>query len=168
VIVDQSEPIDLHAHRAALLGAQGIAAEDLPKTVARGSVVRDFVLAVLYSAYALPISWFVVQEGARVKHLGLAAAVVAFAALFFVLMWRSFTKSYRAMKRAKSYEGVLIGVDGDLLPVAEFEGGTVHIPAELKTRLVPGVRYRVHAPDTEDVAIDVAVDEVDVHESAYR
>ena len=57
-----------------------------------------------------------------------------------------------------------------MTPVAVFEGGRIELPPRLYGALIPGVRYRVHAPETEDVAVDVAIDDEEpgARRSAYR
>jgi hypothetical protein len=161
--------IDLRAHRAELLAAQGITSAELARRTGRGAVIRDLIIALAYSAYALPLGLFVLAEGRHQGHFGLSAILAVFGGLFFVLMWRSFLASLRAMRRSRSYEGVLRDVDVGSLNIAEFDGGTVRVPDTVHGRLQRGVRYRIHAPDTEEVAVDVAIDDVDVAEqSAYR
>ncbi len=166
--MDPHDRAALRAHRTALLALQHLTPEALARRTGRVVVARDLALAVAYTAYALPLGTFVLREGTHQGHFGLSAVLAAFAALFFVIMWRGFFASLRQWRRAKSYEGVLVRVDADLH--AEFEGGSVILPHDVRTQLVPGVRYRVHAPGTDEVAVDVALDENDAakHRGAYR
>jgi hypothetical protein len=168
-VVDPNDLDLLRAHREELLAAQGLTHAELARRTGHAAMMRDLVVALAYSAYAVPTGIFVMREGGKQGHVGLSAAITTFAMFFFAVMWRSFIASRRRWARAKSYEGVLTQKHDDAHDfVVEFEGGSVAVPWVVYRELVPGVRYRVHAPGTDEVAVDVAVVDDVSRTSAYR
>jgi hypothetical protein len=156
----------LARHRAALLASQRIAAGDLAAR-ARAPWRGDLVIASLHTLYALPLGVWVLGQAKGSAGAGAPVVLVFLAALFGVVLWRSFLRSWRAA-RAQTYEGRFLR---QRVEHAVFDGGEVLLPEELQRQLVPGVRYRVHrmpSGDEEEVAVDVALDDVDVTQGAYR
>jgi hypothetical protein len=164
---------ELRDHRAELLSLQGLSPEQLPAIASPRSAWRELALALIYTLYVIPVSCVVLKYARSFQELFAAGALVFFAGLFLVSFWRSYGRSARLARRTRMYTGVLVekrpgGRAGGT--VAVFEGGSIILPAPCHRQLVLGVRYRVHAPGTEDVAIDVDVDEAlrDAEPTAYR
>ncbi|MBX3189977.1 MAG: hypothetical protein KF819_23330 [Labilithrix sp.] len=157
---------ELRAHRERLRAAQGVT-EGL-STTAR-SAWPELAIAVAYTVYVLPMSFFVLHSVPSGEVLA-GAALVFFAAVFLIAFWRSYANAARFARRTRVYDGVLVEKRArEDEAVAIFEGGAVPIPKSVHRELVPGVRYRVHAPDTNDVVVDVALDdEAPAPETAYR
>lgn len=171
---DPSEPGFLEAHRAALLERQGVSATELEEAILGGVMRRDFVIAVGYSSTAFVVSTWVLWLGYTEHHVLAALLLIGLVGLFVRQLWRNYFASRRATLRERAYEGVLerkvrFGDDGAAIYDAVFPGGRVAVPPRVYVVLVPGVRYRVHGAGSDEVAVDVVVDEETPRRlSAYR
>ncbi|MBS2020558.1 MAG: hypothetical protein JST00_47320 [Deltaproteobacteria bacterium] len=168
------DPDELRVHRERLLRAQRLSRDDVDLRKPVKPPRAELAVAAIYTLYVVPVGVWVLGLGRSLGHLWAAAMIVAVASVFLALLWRTYVRSWKRTQRARVYEGVLVeklsAAKGDVTPVAVFEGGKIELPARLHRALIPGVRYRVHAPETEDVAVDVAIDDEEpgARRSAYR
>jgi hypothetical protein len=158
------DPEFLREHREALLSRQDLTADAFSSAVFGNTTTRDLIVAVIYSAAALGLSSWVVWVGMAVGHGLIAVALVAPVAIFVLQFWSNFIVSRRNALRGRAYEGVLERKDD----AAIFAGGRVSLPPRILNELVPGVRYRIHAAGTDEVAVDVAIDDEEKKRGAYR
>jgi hypothetical protein len=170
---EPKDPAFLRVHRAELLAQQGLRETDFARGDAlRNATRRDFAVAAVYSSVAFVLSAWVVAVAKADHHLGVASLFISIVGLFVLLLWRNYFATRTAARRERAYEGVLERTAGTYADNAVFEGGRVRLPPHIVKELVPGVRYRIHAAGTEDVAVDVALDDDEIEEarklSAYR
>jgi hypothetical protein len=159
-----TDPEFLATHRRDLLALQRLSAAELAAQM-RAPYRGDLAIATLYTVYALPLGAWVVLQSRHERDIGGPLAIVAFAALFGLVLWRAFFRSFRAVQRARIYEGRFVRHRVD---VSVFDGGEILVPYEVQKALIPGVRYRIHGGGTEEIAVDVALDEIELERSAYR
>lgn len=164
----------LRAHRAKLLASQSLTVREMDLKNPPKSPRADLTIAAIYTLYVVPMTVWVMGLGTSQGHFWLATAIAATALCSLVLLWRQYSRAWQRIRRSRVYVGVLVekqkvaGRD-DLAALAVFEGGKIEIPQRLHDRLIPGVRYRVHAPETDDIAVDVALDDEEpAQRSAYR
>ena len=162
--VSPHDPEFLREHRAELLARQGLTPDAFTSAVFGSSTTRDLVVAIIYSTIALGLSCWVLWIGMAVGHGLVALILVAPVAFFVLLFWSNFAVSRRKALRGRAYEGVL-EAKGD---TAVFQGGRITLPPRIMNGLVPGVRYRIHAAGTDEVAVDVALDDEEKKRGAYR
>ncbi len=163
----------LREHRAKLLASQGLDPRDVDLRKPPKSPRPDFAIAAIYTLYVVPMAFWVfgvAPRGARLVALG----IIAVAAVFLVLFWRTYVRAWKRQRRARAYVGTLLEKQREsdnttFAVTGVFDGGRVELPYKIHRELVPGVRYRVHAPGTDEVAVDVAIDDDEPpRQGAYR
>lgn len=166
-VTDVTDPEELRAHRAKLLASQSLDLADVDLKKPPKNPRADFAIGAIYALYGVLLAIWVFGPGESkgVVWTGMVLAAVAFCVL--VMFWRQYSRGWQRMRRSRVYVGKLVEKKAD---GAVFEGGEVELPRHIREELIPGVRYRVHAPETEDVAVDVALDDEEEpkKKSAYR
>lgn len=165
----------LREHREKLLASQSLTAKEMDIARPAKSPRADFAIAAIYTLYAVPMAVWVLGLGTSQGHFWTAAAIAAVAFCFLVMLWRQYSRAWLRIRRSRVYVGKLVEKRNERTSAehfnvtAVFEGGEVELPWRIQKELIPGVRYRVHAPETEDVAVDVALDDEEPERrSAYR